>query len=90
MVRGPAAGKAAAGQGVASQPGSSLFFLTTFTLTSAADVRALAEKIDFGKVTKIDERGRRIVVRADVSKLSEPLPQEMPPWDNPALPSTTR
>ncbi|HVX11734.1 MAG TPA: HEAT repeat domain-containing protein [Pirellulales bacterium] len=45
---------------------------TTVTLTTASDLRALAEKIDFGKVTEIDERGRRLVVLVDPTKLPPP------------------
>lgn len=60
---------------------------TMFTLNHVSDVRALAGKIDFGKVEEVDEGGRRIVVVADSLKLPEPLGPEV---KNPAAPDFYR
>lgn len=49
----------------------------TITLSPVTDIRALADKIDFGKVIEVNEGARRIVVQADASKLPEALPPEV-------------
>jgi predicted Zn finger-like uncharacterized protein len=46
------------------------------TIAPISDVRELAAKIDFGKVTKIDASQSLFVVVADPSKLPTPLPPE--------------
>lgn len=50
---------------------------TTIVLSPVWNVSALAGTIDFGKVEEVDEAERRIVIRADASKLPEPLAPEV-------------
>lgn len=59
---------------------------TVFIFSPVADVRDLA-KIDFGEVQQIDEGGRRLLVRADASKLP---PAQMPEVTNPLAPDFYR
>lgn len=49
----------------------------TVTLAPVRDLHGLAAKIEFGKVTRVDDGRRTIFVRADAAKLPEPLGPEV-------------
>jgi hypothetical protein len=60
---------------------------TVFIFSPVADLRGLADKIDFGDVQQMDERSRRLLVRADPSKLP---PAQMLEVTNPLAPDFYR